>query len=108
LPAIYRKDLNAARSSAASETFFLPATSLIADRKHADQPAAKQPLGVGAVTRVAGRRKLDVESTIVAVGDAAVPTTRGVRFRGVQDFLEVMTMGLSSHHLETSAIPPLP
>src|SRR5438128_8232940 len=86
-PCVVSRSISASMAtSAGSETFFLPATSLIAERKHADQPAANRLLGVGAGTRAARRRKLDVEPAIVAVGDAAVPTTRGVRFRGVQDF----------------------
>jgi len=58
-------------------------------REKARRPAGReQLLGVGAGARAAGRRELDVEPAIVAVGGAAVPTTRGVRFRGVQDFFE--------------------
>src|SRR2546428_12281291 len=58
-------------------------------REEARRPTGgEQLLGVGAGARAAGRRKLDVEPAIVAVGGAAVPTTRGVRFRGVQDFFK--------------------
>src|SRR6266403_793300 len=58
-------------------------------REKARRPTGReQLLGVGAGTRAAGRRKLDVEPAIVAVGGAAVPTTCGVRFRGIQDLFE--------------------
>src|SRR5207245_10463972 len=58
-------------------------------REEARRPTGReQLLGVGAGTPAAGRRKLDVEPAIVAVGGAALPTTRGARFRGVQEFFE--------------------
>src|SRR5882672_10051012 len=49
----------------------------------------EQLLGIGAITRLAGNREIDVQATIVGAGAATVAATGAVRFRRVQNFLEM-------------------
>ncbi len=69
---------------------YLPLTGDELDRREkARRPAGReQLLRVGAGARAAGRRNLDVEPAIIGPGRTAVPTTGGVRFRGIQDFFK--------------------
>ena len=74
-------------TSAGSVTFVLPATAFIADRKQADQPAAKSCSGLVPAPGPPGDDNL-TSSAPVRAARAAVAAARGMGFGGVQDFFE--------------------
>src|SRR5688500_10250658 len=84
-PAVVPRSTSASTAnSGGSVTFDLPATSLMAERKHADQPAARSCSGLVP----SPFRKLDVEPAVGRARRAALAAARGVGLGGVKDFFD--------------------
>ena len=75
-------------ASSGRAIFFLPAMFLMAEREAGRPTGCEQLFGVGARTRRPRVSELDVQAAVIGAGATAVSAARGVRFGGVQQFLD--------------------